>query len=129
MSARSALLFMTVNYPGDTPMPTIHQEVTFAAPPARLYKALMTSADHAKFTGAPAEISEEVGGAWSAYGGKISGRNIRWSVLHTSGVTAPAAYSQERPSALTSCARLIAPREAFLRRPTTSAGPDSGPNF
>jgi uncharacterized protein YndB with AHSA1/START domain len=57
-------------------MPKIHQEVTFAAPPAKIYEALMSSAHHAGFTGAPAEISGEVGGAWSAYGGKISGRNI-----------------------------------------------------
>jgi uncharacterized protein YndB with AHSA1/START domain len=57
-------------------MPKIHQEVSFAVPPERLYQALMNAADHAAFTGAPAEISAEVGGAWSAYGGKISGRNL-----------------------------------------------------
>ncbi|HEX3851883.1 MAG TPA: SRPBCC domain-containing protein, partial [Polyangiaceae bacterium] len=34
------------------------------------------SATHSKFTGAPAEIEAKVGGAWSAYGGQISGRNI-----------------------------------------------------
>ncbi|MEO6417910.1 MAG: SRPBCC domain-containing protein, partial [Polyangiaceae bacterium] len=57
-------------------MPKIHQEVKFAAPPAKVYQALMSSAEHAKFTGAPAEISAKAGGAWSAYGGKIGGFNV-----------------------------------------------------
>jgi uncharacterized protein YndB with AHSA1/START domain len=57
-------------------MPKIHQEVTFAATPADVYQALVDSALHAKFTGAPAEIGSRVGDAWSAYGGKISGRQI-----------------------------------------------------
>jgi uncharacterized protein YndB with AHSA1/START domain len=57
-------------------MPKIHQEVTFDAPPAKVYRALLDSAQHAKFTGAPAEIGPSAGDAWSAFGGKISGRNI-----------------------------------------------------
>ena len=57
-------------------MPKIHQELTFAAPPARVYRALVDSAQHAKFTGAPAEIGAAAGDAWSAYGGKISGRHV-----------------------------------------------------
>ena len=57
-------------------MPKIHQEVTFAAPPAKVYRALMSSAEHAKLTGAPADIGSDAGSAWSAYGGKISGRTI-----------------------------------------------------
>jgi uncharacterized protein YndB with AHSA1/START domain len=57
-------------------MPKIHQEVKFADPPAKIYKALTSSAEHAKFTGAPAEIMVKAGGAWSAYGGKISGFNV-----------------------------------------------------
>ncbi len=39
-------------------------------------RGLVDSSQHAKFTGAPAEIGARVGEAWSAYGGKISGRNI-----------------------------------------------------
>jgi uncharacterized protein YndB with AHSA1/START domain len=50
--------------------------VTFAAPPAQVYQALVNSALHAQFTGAPAEIGSRVGDTWSAYGGKISGRHI-----------------------------------------------------
>jgi uncharacterized protein YndB with AHSA1/START domain len=57
-------------------MAKIHQEVTFNAPPAKVYRALLDSAQHAKFTGAPAEIGGSPGDAWSAYGGKISGRNV-----------------------------------------------------
>ncbi len=57
-------------------MATINQEVTFAASPARVYRTLMDSKEHAAFTGAPAEISREEGGAISAHGGYISGRNV-----------------------------------------------------
>jgi uncharacterized protein YndB with AHSA1/START domain len=57
-------------------MAKVHQEVTFSAPPAKVYQALMNAAEHAKLTGAPAQIEPHVGGAWSAYGGKISGQNI-----------------------------------------------------
>jgi uncharacterized protein YndB with AHSA1/START domain len=57
-------------------MPKIRQEVTFSATPARVYQCLVRSEDHAKFTGAPAEIGAAPGGAWSAYGGKIGGVNV-----------------------------------------------------
>jgi uncharacterized protein YndB with AHSA1/START domain len=57
-------------------MSRIHQEVTFAVPPARVFDALLKSTEHARFTGAPAEISTEAGGAFSVYGGKVHGRNV-----------------------------------------------------
>lgn len=57
-------------------MPKIHQEVSLPVPPAKVYEALTNSATHSKFTGAPADIDAKVGGAWSAYGGQISGQNI-----------------------------------------------------
>jgi uncharacterized protein YndB with AHSA1/START domain len=57
-------------------MAKIHQEVTFSAAPERVYRALLDSAQHAKFTGAPAEIGASAGDAWSAYGGKIFGRQL-----------------------------------------------------
>jgi uncharacterized protein YndB with AHSA1/START domain len=57
-------------------MGKVHQEVTFAATPARVYEALVDSAEHARFTGAPADIGASAGDAWSAYGGKIAGRNV-----------------------------------------------------
>ena len=57
-------------------MPKISQEVSFSVSPTTVYQALTNSATHGKFTGAPADIDAKVGGAWSAYGGKISGLNI-----------------------------------------------------
>lgn len=57
-------------------MPSIHQEVLFSASPEQVFHALIDSGTHSAFTGAPAEISPEAGGAWSCYGGGITGRNI-----------------------------------------------------
>src|SRR5262245_697638 len=57
-------------------MAKIHQEVTFRATAAKVYRAVSDSSEHANFTGAPAEIGTDVGTAWSAYGGKISGRQV-----------------------------------------------------
>lgn len=57
-------------------MPKIRQEVTFDAAPAKVYRALVNSAEHAAFTGAPAEISDNEGGTFSVYGGHIHGRHI-----------------------------------------------------
>jgi activator of HSP90 ATPase len=54
----------------------IHQEVDFAAPPQRIYAALIESKRFAAFTGAPADIHAEVGGAFSCFNGIISGRNV-----------------------------------------------------
>lgn len=54
----------------------IHQEVVFSAAPAELYALLMQSDKHAQLTGAPAVISEDVGGAFSCHNGQIVGRNI-----------------------------------------------------
>jgi activator of HSP90 ATPase len=57
-------------------MAKVHQEATFAASPEQVYRALMSSAEHARFTGAPAEISGEVGGTFSAYDGHVGGRTV-----------------------------------------------------
>jgi activator of HSP90 ATPase len=55
----------------------IHQEVVLEATPERIYETLIDGKEHSAFTGgAPAEISREVGGSWSAFGGGISGRNV-----------------------------------------------------
>ncbi len=55
----------------------IHQEVVFRASPKRIYEALMDSKQHGEFTGGgPTQISREVGGSFSAFGGHILGRNI-----------------------------------------------------
>jgi activator of HSP90 ATPase len=57
-------------------MAGIHQEVKFDATPDRVYKALTDSTEFAALTGAPAEISREVGGSFSCFGGMITGRQI-----------------------------------------------------
>lgn len=56
---------------------TIHQEVTFKASPARVYRALMNSKEHEAFTAdGKAKLSGKEGGAFSVRGGYVSGRNI-----------------------------------------------------
>jgi uncharacterized protein YndB with AHSA1/START domain len=55
----------------------IHQEVVFKASPKRVYEALLDAKQFSEFTGAgPAEIRREAGGAFTCFGGKITGRNI-----------------------------------------------------
>jgi activator of HSP90 ATPase len=56
---------------------TIHQEILFKATPSQVYDALIDSNQFSQVTGgAPTEISNEAGGAFSLFGGMISGRNI-----------------------------------------------------
>jgi activator of HSP90 ATPase len=57
-------------------MPNIHQEVTFSAPPSRVYEALVDTKKFAAVTGAPASGDPAEGGAFSAFGGHITGRNV-----------------------------------------------------
>jgi uncharacterized protein YndB with AHSA1/START domain len=55
----------------------IHQEVVFKAAPKRVYEALTDSKQFSAVTGgAPADISKEVGGAFSCFGGMIQGRHV-----------------------------------------------------
>lgn len=55
---------------------TIRQTVRISAPPEAVYHALMDSKEHEGFTGSPAKISPKVGGAISAHGGYIRGKNL-----------------------------------------------------
>jgi activator of HSP90 ATPase len=55
---------------------SIRQVVTFQATSHEVYELLMDRDKHAGFTGAPAEISREVGGEFSAYDGFIAGMNL-----------------------------------------------------
>jgi len=57
-------------------MKSIEQVVTFRAAPVQVFDALMDSARHAAFTGEPAQISREVGGAVSCYDGKVTAINL-----------------------------------------------------
>lgn len=54
----------------------IHQEITFAATPTKVYDALIRTEEHSRFTGSPASLSPDDGGAFSCYGGQILGRQI-----------------------------------------------------
>jgi activator of HSP90 ATPase len=56
----------------------IHQEVAFKASAQRIYEALLDSKQFAAFTGRPAEIDSKEGGAFSLFGGLVSGRNIEF---------------------------------------------------
>ena len=56
---------------------SIHQEVTINASPAAVYGVLTTSDAFARMTGGrKAEISKEVGGSISMFGGDIHGCNV-----------------------------------------------------
>ena len=55
---------------------TIHQEIEFNASPQQLYEALLDSKQFTEFSGRPAEIDREVGGAFSLFKGHIIGRNL-----------------------------------------------------
>src|SRR6266568_3749196 len=54
----------------------IHQEVDLNASPQRVYEALLDSKQFTEFSGRPAEINREVGGAFSLFKGHIVGRNL-----------------------------------------------------
>lgn len=55
----------------------IHQEVTIDASPAAVYGVLISSDDFTRMTGGrAANISKDVGGAVSLFGGDIRARNI-----------------------------------------------------
>ena len=55
----------------------IHQEVTINAAPSAVYDVLTRSEDFARMTGGrAADISKEVGGAVSIFGGDIRARNV-----------------------------------------------------
>jgi len=54
----------------------IHQEVDFQASPKLIYETLLDSKQFAAFSGFPAEIDRQPGGAFKCFGGIITGRNI-----------------------------------------------------
>jgi uncharacterized protein YndB with AHSA1/START domain len=55
---------------------TIRQTVTFSARPKKVFDALIDERRHARFTGVPAVISRKPGGAFTCYGGYLSGFNL-----------------------------------------------------
>jgi activator of HSP90 ATPase len=56
--------------------PAIQQSVEFDAKPETLYEMYMDSEKHAQATGAPAKVSRRAGGAFSAFGGQLKGKNL-----------------------------------------------------
>jgi uncharacterized protein YndB with AHSA1/START domain len=54
----------------------LHQEVEIKATRQRIYEALLDSKQFATFTGMPAEIDRAAGGAFSIFGGLVTGRNV-----------------------------------------------------
>jgi uncharacterized protein YndB with AHSA1/START domain len=55
---------------------SIRQKIVFQAPVNRVYQALTRNDQFAEFSGGPAEISPEAGGAFTCFGGQVTGRNI-----------------------------------------------------
>ncbi len=55
---------------------TIRQTVNFKASPQQVYQTLMDSEKHQALSGENAVISQEVGGAFTAWGDHISGFNL-----------------------------------------------------
>ncbi len=58
---------------------TIKQEIIVAASPQRVYDTLLDAKRFGKLTGAPAEIDTKAGGAFSCFGGMITGRTVELS--------------------------------------------------
>lgn len=54
----------------------LREDADFAAPPHRVYEALLDEKQFASFTGAPAKIDRREGGASSLFGGAILARNV-----------------------------------------------------
>jgi activator of HSP90 ATPase len=57
-------------------MSTIHQEVTFSAPPSVIYGTLVDAKQFAEATGAPATGDSTEGALLSLFGGHIAGRHV-----------------------------------------------------
>ncbi len=55
---------------------TVKQEVKINADPETVYKTLLDSRLHARFTEAPAKVSRKVGGISSCYGGHLQAVNL-----------------------------------------------------
>ena len=55
---------------------TISQSINIKASPANVYQAIISAEQFSEVTGAPAEISPDEGGAFSCFGGQITGRHV-----------------------------------------------------
>src|SRR5215469_1832871 len=58
------------------PGTSIHQEVDYKAPAARLYEVLLDAKQFSAFTKDTAEVQPQPGAAFRLFGGRIEGRNV-----------------------------------------------------
>jgi uncharacterized protein YndB with AHSA1/START domain len=61
---------------------SLRQQIELAGAPQRIFDALLDSKQFAAFTGRPAEIDRNVGGAFKTFGGLIEGRNVEIVPAH-----------------------------------------------
>lgn len=54
----------------------IQQSVEFDASPETLYELYMDSGQHSKATGSPAKLGRKAGASFTAFGGKLRGKNL-----------------------------------------------------
>ncbi len=57
-------------------MMRLHQSIAIKCSGDKLYRTLLSADEFAKVTGASAQIAQEEGGAFSCFGGMITGRHI-----------------------------------------------------
>jgi activator of HSP90 ATPase len=62
--------------PSNKARTSLHQDIDLKATPQRIFETLLSSKRFAAFSGLPAEIDPNVGGAFSMFGGQIVGRNV-----------------------------------------------------
>lgn len=55
---------------------SVHQEVQFDAPPAKVFAALTDATQHAAYTGGASQIDSTPGGAFVQHDGQITGRTL-----------------------------------------------------
>jgi activator of HSP90 ATPase len=55
---------------------SLHQEIDLKVSSQKIYEILLDSKQFAAFTGMPADISHDAGGAFTMFGGMIVGRNV-----------------------------------------------------
>lgn len=56
--------------------PAIQQSEEFSASPAELFEMYLDSKKHSAATGGVAKISRKIGGAFTAWGGQLRGKNL-----------------------------------------------------
>jgi activator of HSP90 ATPase len=62
--------------PANAMRTSLHQEIKLNATPERVFHLLLDSEQFAAFTGMPATIDPNPGGAFNTFGGLIEGRNV-----------------------------------------------------